>query len=118
MKKILGIEVTDAEFNYLFSQQSKGLELHVENGKVVAREHIVTEEEKKEMRISEINARLTSLTQDFVQAECGEIIEDIDVRRAEFVTLHNELRVLLGKEPRETIKTENNISIDILEEEN
>ena len=30
MKKILGIEVTDAEFNYLFSQQSKGLELHVE----------------------------------------------------------------------------------------
>ena len=108
MKKILGINVTDAEFDYLFCQQSKGLELHVENGKVIAREHIQTEEEKKQMRISEINERLTSLTQDFVQADCGEIIEDIDARKAEFVTLHNELRVLMGKEPREIVVKEGN----------
>lgn len=103
MKKILGVDVTDAFFNYAFEQQGKGFEIHKENGKIVLREHIVTEEEKKQIRISEISARLTALTQDFVQAECGEIIEDIDARRAEFVTLHNELRTLLGKEPRKTV---------------
>ena len=100
MKKLLGIELSDKDFDFLMCQQNKGLELCVENGKVVAKEHIQTEEEKKQLRIAEINTRLTELTQDFVQADCGEIIEDIDARRTEFVTLHNELRVLLNKEPR------------------
>ena len=68
------------------------------NGEII---DYFNEEEKKEMRISEINSRLTALTQDFVQVECGEIIEDIDSRKTEFVSLHNELRILLGKEPRE-----------------
>ncbi|MBE6691098.1 MAG: hypothetical protein E7590_07460 [Ruminococcaceae bacterium] len=62
------------------------------------------------MTIEEINAavlrkikirkRLEALSQDFMQVVAGEIIPDLDERKAEFVALHNELRVLEGKEPR------------------
>ena len=47
-----------------------------------------------------IKRRLQELSEDFVQVLAGETIDDIEARRAEFVTLHNELRVLEGKEPR------------------
>lgn len=97
-------EVTDKHFDYLFCKQSQGYDWKDENGELVAVEHIQTEEEKKNLRISEIRSRLTSLTQDFVQADCGEIIDDIEERKAEFVSLHNELRVLLGKEPRKVVQ--------------
>lgn len=59
-----------------------------------------TEEELKEMRIREIQQRLTELDQDIVQDIVGEAVPNIEKRKAEFVTLHNELRTLLGKEPR------------------
>lgn len=45
MKKLFNIQITDEEFDYLICQQNKGKELKVENGKVVATEHQVTEEE-------------------------------------------------------------------------
>jgi len=57
-------------------------------------------ETKRRERIAEINERLSYLSQDFVQVSCGEIIDDISERKTEFVTLHNELRELLGKEKR------------------
>ena len=82
------------------------------NGKLVFEEETKTQEylkakqefenEKiKQNRIAEIKARLEELSQDFVQVQCGAVFEDIDERISEFQTLHNELRVLLGKEPRE-----------------
>lgn len=43
--KLLGIEVTPEEFNNLFCEQAKGKELKVIDGKVVAVEHEVSEEE-------------------------------------------------------------------------
>ena len=52
------------------------------------------------MRIGEIKRRLRALSEDLVQVLAGEEIPDIEERRAEFVALHNELRVLEGKEPR------------------
>jgi hypothetical protein len=51
-------------------------------------------------RIGVIRRRLQALTEDLVQAMAGEIVPDIEARRAEFVALHNELRELEGKEPR------------------
>lgn len=101
MQTLFGIEMTDEEFGYLFEQQSQGKELKVIDGKVVAVDHEVTEEELKQKRIYEIQARLNELTQDFTQMQCGAVFEDADERVAEFQTLHNELRTLLGKEPRE-----------------
>lgn len=54
MKKLLGIEMTDEYFDYLFCEQSKGKELKVVDGKVIAVEHEVTEEERQQQRIYEI----------------------------------------------------------------
>lgn len=68
-------------------------------------------------RISQIKPRLEQLSQDLIQSQAGAVFEDLDERKLEFQTLHNELRVLLGKEPREYIaqyKTEVKQGIDTL----
>ena len=98
--KLLGIELTAEEFDRLLCEQNKGKELKVIDGEVVAIERVITEEEKKQARISEIQSRLNELTQDFVQADLGAVFADIEERKTEFKALHNELRELLGKEPR------------------
>ena len=63
-----------------------------------------TEEQLQEIernnRISYIKARLSQLSEDFVQSWAGAVIADIEDRKREFANLHNELRVILGKEPR------------------
>ena len=56
--------------------------------------------EKDEIRIAEIKPRLEQLSQDIVQSLAGAEFEDMAERQKEFQTLHNELRVLLGKMPR------------------
>ena len=53
----------------------------------------------------EIQARLIELDQDIVQDIAGEIVPNIEERKAEFVTLHNELRTLLGKKQRKLKNT-------------
>ena len=55
---------------------------------------------EKEKREEKIKSRLNNLTEDFIQVLCGAVFEDIEERKQEFRTLHNELRVLIGKEPR------------------
>ena len=55
---------------------------------------------EKQPRISEIKARLSALSEDIVQEQAGEVVPNIEARKAEFVTLHNELRRLLGLEAR------------------
>jgi hypothetical protein len=52
---------------------------------------------EKQNRIAEITTRLDALDKDFRQADLGAVIEDLDERKAEFITLHNELRTLQGK---------------------
>lgn len=61
---------------------------------------LYTEEELKQNRIWEIQSRLNELNQDFVQVLAGAVISNLEERRAEFQSLHNKLRELLGKEPR------------------
>lgn len=55
---------------------------------------------ERERRRIFMEGRLRALTEDIVQSLVGEVVPDIESRRAEFVALHNELRVLEGKEPR------------------
>ena len=40
----------------------------------------------------------------------NEVVPNIEERKAEFVTLHNELRVLLGKEQRKLKNTTDNLT--------
>ena len=58
-------------------------------------------EQQKQARIEEIQVELTNLSQDFIQAEIGAVFDDLEQRKELFRTLHNELRELLGKEPRQ-----------------
>ena len=61
-------------------------------------------EELKQNRIYEIQARLNQLSQDFIQADLGAVFDDLEARKSEFKTLHNELRELQGKGKREYIR--------------
>ena len=47
-----------------------------------------------------IEQRLEELNKDFIQYYLGAVIPNIEEKKAEFISLHNELRVLLGKQPR------------------
>lgn len=67
------------------------------------------DKELNEQRKVEIRERLNQLSQDLVQAMAGAYFEDFAQRQLEFQALHNELRVLEGKEPREYKKEENSI---------
>lgn len=61
---------------------------------------------KKSKRILEIKKRLNELNQDFIQVMCGAVIDDFEERKLEFQELHNELRVLEGKEERVYVEGE------------
>lgn len=54
MEKLLGIEMYLEEFDHLMCEQSKGKELVVQDGKVVAIDHIVTEEELLRNELAEL----------------------------------------------------------------
>ena len=54
MKKLLGKEITDEEFDYLMCEQNKGKELKIIDNKIVAEYHQQTEEEKLEQEKQEI----------------------------------------------------------------
>lgn len=51
-------------------------------------------------KISSNLKRMDELSKDFIQAYVGASIPDIDIKKQEFVRLHNEVRSLTGKEPR------------------
>ena len=56
--KLLGVDLTNQEFDFLMCEQSKGKELKVVDGKVIAVERMVTEQEKAQIRIAELKAKL------------------------------------------------------------
>lgn len=62
------------------------------------------QKEKGFARIAEIKPRLEQLSQDLIQAQAGAVFDDLEERKAEFQELHNELRILLGKEPRKYVE--------------
>ena len=116
--KLCGIEMPLEEFDRLLCEQTNGKDLKIIDGKVVAVDHEVTDEEKIQIRKNEIQNRLGQLTQDFIQVLCGAIIDDVKERKQEFQTLHNELRYLENKEPRiyKEVKTTENEDVTEQEE--
>lgn len=58
MKTLLNVNLTDEEFDLLMCEQNKGKELKVVDGKVVAVERIITEQEKVKTRICELKYKL------------------------------------------------------------
>ena len=70
----------------------------ITDNEIIHRE--ATDEEKKVARLIEIDQELNELNKDFIQELCGAIIPNIEEKKARFRELHNEKRVLQGKEPR------------------
>ena len=58
--ELLGIEMSFEEFDRLMCEQAKGKELVVDNGKVIAVERIITEEEKAQMLIDEYESKIVA----------------------------------------------------------
>ena len=59
MKTIFGIEITDEEFDYLIEEQSKGKEIKVVDGKLVAELHEPTQEELLQIELYELETWFT-----------------------------------------------------------
>ena len=100
--ELLGIELTIQEFDHLMCEQSQGKELKVIDGKVVAVEHEVTEEELKQNRIYEIRTWFEEYDNQVKQYErCVrlgiEFDKDIVELDNQAKTYQEELRTLLGK---------------------
>ena len=71
--ELLGIEMTFEEFDRLLCEQSSGKELKVIDGKVVAVEHEITEEEQKQTRIYELKGYLYETDYKAIKYAEGEI---------------------------------------------
>ena len=56
--ELFGIRLTDQEFDFLMCEQAKGKELKLVDGKVVAVEHVPTEQEKAKIKIAELKQKL------------------------------------------------------------
>lgn len=54
MKKLLGINLTEEEFDTLICEQNNGKELKVINGEIIAENHILTKEEEIQNEKKEI----------------------------------------------------------------
>lgn len=100
--QLLGIELTDKEFDFLMCEQSKGKELKVVDGKVVAVEKVITEEEKAKIRIAELKSLLAETDYKAIQFAEGEItaedFEPIKLQRRNWRVEINKLQQKYGIE--------------------
>lgn len=53
--QLLGIEMPLEEFDFLLCEQSKGKELVVEDGKVIARDRVITQKEINQNKINQLD---------------------------------------------------------------
>lgn len=53
--KLLGIEMSFEEFDHLMCEQAKGKEIVVEDGKVIARDRVISQEELNQNKIAELD---------------------------------------------------------------
>lgn len=56
MKQLLGIELTDKEYDFLLCEQAKGKNLKIVDGKIIVVEHKETDFEKAQKQLSELYA--------------------------------------------------------------
>lgn len=95
MKELFNIELTEEEFDFLMCEQNKGKELKVVDGKVVAVERVITEEEKAQMRITELKQLLANTDYQAIKyAEGQTTAEDYEPIKAQRQAWRNEINEL------------------------
>lgn len=70
--ELLGEELTFEEFDYLICQQNNGKQLVVEDGKVIARDRVITQQEINTQKIAELKQNLSNT--DYVANKLSEEI--------------------------------------------
>ena len=88
------VEIPEEYFDDLSVEDFDDLQFNKE--KCVAR--IKRDEDFR--RLPKLRERLKELSEDIVQIQCGAVFEDKEDRIAEFKEVHNEIRRIIGKEPR------------------
>lgn len=79
--------------------------IDINGNRIITEEEYEKEEDNEYEKVQQIKQkqqRLAELTKDFAQAQAGLIIDDLEERKQEFRILLNEVRVLQGKQIRET----------------
>lgn len=100
-KTITRKEISEERWKELLEGQNNGKEIFTNaEGFPDLRDYVATAEEIKLNRMNFIKGRLISLSEDIIQDQVGEIVEDFISKKLEFIDLHNELRTLLGKPVR------------------
>ena len=61
------------------------------------------QKELYKLELAELQPELDKLTEDLIQAQAGAIIPNLEERKARFQVIHNRIREIQGKEPREYI---------------
>lgn len=91
-----GYTIVEIEEKYLdcLASDFDGLNFNVEKYNL-RKKHI----ESEEIIFNNLR-RMDELSKDFIQAYLGATIPNLDIKKQEFVRLHNEVRTLQGKEPR------------------
>jgi ferritin-like protein len=92
-------EVTYEEFLKVWRNGPYRVEQDAEKTWLVEDEQI-----KKGREIEELQSRLDDLHKDLVQDLAGEVVPNLKERKKEFVVVHNRIRELQGKLPRELKK--------------
>lgn len=99
------LEFAKEELDEICLKQSNGLiPRYTQDKGLYFEKYTPTQEEINEQRKYELKVELSKLSEDIIQSQLGEIVPNIEERKARFISLHNELRVLEGKEPREIKK--------------
>lgn len=73
MKRLLNIEITDEQFDFLICEQNKGKELKVVDEKIIAVERVITEQEKAKTRIEELKSLLAKTDYQAIKFAEGEL---------------------------------------------
>lgn len=99
--KLLGIDLTYEEFDFLMCEQAKGKELKVVDGKVVAVETTLTQEEINQTRIKELKRNLSNTDYKAIKFAEGQIsieeYEPIKLQRQLWRDEINELEKNIGE---------------------
>lgn len=92
--------ILETDINIGLDKFINGKLIRASKEELLNKENEIANAEKKAMLLNEKKARIKQLSEDIIQYIVGEHIPDIEDRKLEFITLHNEVRVLEGKKPR------------------
>lgn len=104
MSELLGIKITDEQWDYLMCEQNKGKELKVVDGEVVAVEHVPTAEELAEKELFELKSWFEGYDNQVKQyircqrlgVEFDKDINELDVQAQKNAKRIKEIRTILG----------------------